>query len=321
MTPPVHNYDDLSGRSSREIEQTIRERRGKMDETLGELGARLTLRSLIHNVLDWWDEGTPGRGGSTAARRAAKSLARQIKNHPMPSLLIGGGLVWLVTESEDEGKSPGVADDQGAVAKAGGAIAHAKEAAGDAIGTAKDKLSEATHTVQQKVEHGAHSLAESSRATVATAREGLAHGIEAGTRKFSQAADDYPLAVGLAFAALGALVGLALPHTAKEDELMGAKSDALMDTAKEKGEELLEKGKEVGSRVLETVKHEAQEQGLTPAVMAEGIANLGEKGKEVVAKAKGEAARALEDEGIKPGPTEASYQDGQAGNPSRPDAV
>ena len=60
---------------------------------------------------------------------------------------------------------------------------------------------------------------------------------------------DTPLAVGLSFAALGALVGVLLPHTRREDQLLGERSDQVVEAAKEKGQELLERGKDVAERV------------------------------------------------------------------------
>ncbi len=55
--------------------------------------------------------------------------------------------------------------------------------------------------------------------------------------------------VGIGFAALGALIGVLLPRTRQEDELLGEQSDQLVKATKEKGEELLERGKAVAQRV------------------------------------------------------------------------
>ena len=41
--------------------------------------------------------------------------------------------------------------------------------------------------------------------------------------------EEYPLAVGIGFAALGALIGVLLPRTRREDELLGEQSDQLVE--------------------------------------------------------------------------------------------
>ena len=54
-----------------------------------------------------------------------------------------------------------------------------------------------------------------------------------GGEKFRTARNEFPLAVGLGFAAVGALAGLMIPRTRKEDEWMGQQSDALKDQFRE----------------------------------------------------------------------------------------
>jgi hypothetical protein len=276
-----------------------------MDDTLHELGTRLTLRSFVHQAMEWWDSPGTGKTGSLAAKRMVRTLARQVKDHPMPSLLIGSGMAWLIADSDDDEPVTSSAHSrQGSDSAIAESLTHAKDAAGDAMESAKDKVVEASHAVHDKAEHAARTLVEGGRNTVAKARSGLADGYRASAEQFGKAVEEYPLGLGLAFAALGALVGLSLPHTRKEDELMGEQSDAVIESVKEKGEELLETGKAVGARVVETIKEEAQEQGLTPEKVVDGIAGIAAKGAEVVAKAKDEAARALEDQGLKPPATD-----------------
>ena len=164
--------------------------------------------------------------------------------------------------------------------------------------SAKEKIAEAGHVVHDKAEQATHAIIEGSKTTVAKARTGLVDGYHASAEQFGKAVEEYPLGVGLAFAALGALVGLALPHTRKEDELMGKQSEAVVEAVKEKGEQLLETGKSVGARVMETVKEEAKEQGITPDKLADGIAGIAAKGAGVLAKAQTEASQALKEEGL-----------------------
>ena len=107
---------------------------------------------------------------------------------------------------------------------------------------------------------------------------------------------EYPLAVGIGFAALGALIGVLLPGTRREDELLGEQSDKLVKATKEKGEELLQRGKVVAQRVTESAVEEARQQGLTPETVGEEISEFAGKVGEVVQKAKEEVGTAAEEE-------------------------
>lgn len=299
MTPQTIEEDPA--RSSREIEQDIRARRDKMDRTLDELGDRLTLRSLVNSALEWWDGPPAGNQATLATRKACTTLARQIKHHPMPSLLIGGGIAWLIADSADEGDPssnrlaqfpPEDGKDPHGSSLAG-SIGHAKDAAESAVDTVKEKLSAYSDTASEMT----HRALDRSKSTAHRLTREIAHGYETGTRSFSRAVEHSPLGVGVAFAALGALVGLALPHSRKEGELMGGKSEALLDAAKEKGGELLETGKAIGERVIESVKEEAKEQGLTGADVSQVVGEIATKGIRIVEKAKEEARQAIQGEG------------------------
>jgi hypothetical protein len=307
MTPETITQDEEI-RSSADIQTEIRETRGRMDATLDELGNRLTARSLFSSALDWWDSGNQG---STAARTALKTVYHQAKEHPMPALLIGSGIAWLVSEtmsSDDEktsevrGRRPtsrpitryherrNPSDSYEIEEESPGMMAGAKEAAASTLEAAREKTAQLTEQAHEAIDRG--------KEMAVRLKEDVKEGYQTSTAKFEQAYEEHPLAVGVAFAALGALAGLAIPRTSKEDELMGEKSDHLMDETKEKASELLESGKVVGNRVLEAVKHEAEEQGLSGNQIAEKLSGLAQAGTQVVQKAKDEAIRAAEDEGL-----------------------
>ena len=100
--------------------------------------------------------------------------------------------------------------------------------------------------------------------------------------QLENAMEEYPLAMGIGFAALGALIGVLLPRTRREDELLGEQSDQLVTATKEKGDELLQRGKAVAQRVTESAVEEARQQGLTPEAVGERISEFAGKVGEVV---------------------------------------
>lgn len=336
MTPETMTQEEEI-RSSAEIQSEIRETRGRMDATLDELGNRLTARSLFTSALDWWDSGNQG---STAARNALKTVYHQAREHPMPALLIGGGLAWLVSETMggddkeiEEARGGRLAsrpitryrerrdpsDSYEIQQESPGMMAGAREAASDTLEAAREKTAQLTGKVQQagekmheagdRIGQQAHEVLDRGKDMAARLKEDVKEGYQTTSAKFEQACEEHPLAVGVAFAALGALAGLAIPRTSKEDELMGEKSDHLMDETKEKASELLESGKIVGNRVIEAVKHEAEEQGISGSRLAEA-------GHQVVQKAKDEAVRAAEDEGLTQQPTPTTDKNPVASDPN-----
>lgn len=291
--------EQVPTRSSGEIEQDIRERRDKMDQTLDELGNRLNLRSMVDTALEWWDEPRSGNQAGAATRRAFKGLACQIKQHPMPSLLIGGSVAWLIADASDHENDPTpISPDHperetgaSTLSAVGGSVNHAKETISGVMANSKEKVSEYSGAASEM----SHRALRRGKSTVRKMGHEIAHGYERGTESFTRAVESYPLGVGLAFAALGALVGLAFPHTTKEDELMGLKSEELLDTAKEKGGQLLETGIELSGRVLESVKEEAREQGFTGHGLAETLSDIADKGAKVAQKANAEVTQAVQE--------------------------
>jgi ElaB/YqjD/DUF883 family membrane-anchored ribosome-binding protein len=70
--------------------------------------------------------------------------------------------------------------------------------------------------------------------------------------------NENPLAVGAAAFALGAVVGLAIPSTRYEGELMGETRDQLLKKAQDKGSMLLDKTRHMVDEAASTVSKEAR---------------------------------------------------------------
>lgn len=97
-------------RGSREIYQEIEETRSEMDHTLDEIGERLHPKHLIDEVVALFgsDESSGSSDPKDRARMIGKRLIRKVKQHPMPALLCGGGLAWLLLEDEHHPRQPGM---------------------------------------------------------------------------------------------------------------------------------------------------------------------------------------------------------------------
>lgn len=328
----LHNKEP---RSSTEIESDIRQTRGRMDATLDELSDRMTARSLLNSALDWWESRNADAPGRNVTSDAFQTVGRRVRENPLPSLLIGFGLVWMITEAaskDDEetgsiagGNSPykgahsneggtpssypdeyleeqkeiGIGHVGGLAEKAKNKLGEAKEAVSGVAGSVKEKVAAMGESATQTAEglgRGAQDVYEQGRSTAAKVGRNIERGYHSTTEQVENAMEEYPLAVGIGFAALGALIGVLLPGTRREDELLGEQSDKLVKATKEKGEELLQRGKAVAQRVTEGAVEEARQQGLTPETVGERISEFAGKVGEVVQKAKEEVGTAAKDE-------------------------
>ena len=319
-------------RSSTEIESDIRETRSRMDETLDQLGDRLTARSLLNSALDWWESKSVGARSGGAAKDTYQTVARHVKENPIPALLVGAGLAWIIidaTTSDDEetGSNTGAIPyrgtrrgwvggydpseylsgnqtetpegDHGFAESAKGKLENAKEAVSEVVGAAKEKVANLSDTTTQAAENvvgRARQVYQEGRSTARNIGHRVEGGYHSSAEQLENAMEEYPLAVGIGFAALGALIGVLLPRTRREDELLGEQSDQLVKATKEKGQELLERGKVVAQRVGDSALEEARQQGITPEAAGETISEFAGKVGEVARKAKQEAGTAAKDE-------------------------
>lgn len=295
----IQNTED---RSSSEIASDIRERRNRMDATLDELSNQFTVRSIVNSALDWWVNRQEGVPGSGVAKSAYRNVADQVRKHPVPAVLVATGIAWMLIDaaSEDGGETSSARGDRDdrevpgpskegphLLEKAQTKLGQAKHAANEVAGAAKEKasaLGDAASEAAENLTRRAQDVYSQGRSTAVRVGQGVQQGYQSGAEQLDSAMKDYPLAVAIGFAAVGALLGVLLPRTRPEDELMGEKSDQLLDATKEKGQELLERGKAVAEHVAETAIGEARQQGLTPEAATEKITAMAGKVGEIAHK-------------------------------------
>lgn len=304
---------------SADIEADIHRTRAQMDETLDALSERLQPRHLLDDLLDYFrSRRASGRGGGAGRQRAkriasgaarqAKSTAgqasrtvvHQVREHPMPSLLIGAGLAWwLYDSSRDEedyemyyveeeldegylepayeglGETPGPEQfalpshyseqHEGGKAKLKSKADAWKHKASGTAGKAGDAMRRARARAARR----GHALQDRAREKGAVWKEQARHTCERGVDKFKETSQDHPLSVGIGFLALGVLAGALLPSTEREDEWMGSQRDELLDRSRAAARDAVERGKHVAKTTAEAARAEAERQGLTPEALKE----------------------------------------------------
>lgn len=295
--------------TSSKLRSDIERTRAQMDRTFDELEQKLTPRQIMGEVWHF------AKGGSTAGVSRLWHIAR---DYPMPTTVIGLGFGWLLYESsrgsrgydggyyrggryytselgytgegtagygnydesynadfeagaglESEGRLHAAADT------VKGAASGAAESVRHVASTARDRVAGAAGSVRESASH----LGDRARTKAQSLGYKTRYQARQAQTSFWETMERNPLAVGVATLALGLVAGLSLPSTRREDEMLGETRDRMLENAKEMGREALEKGKQVASTAVDTLKDEVQHQGLTAEGLAEKVRAVGREAK------------------------------------------
>jgi len=307
-------HDNASGPTSRQIQADIDRTRANMDRTFDAIESKLTPGQLLQEAWGIFKGGS-GAGASKALRIAkAHPLPAAVIGLGVGWLLLDSSRQTQSTgdrrydgreerfrgagsrygyagdpdypgtrdawrEGEEEGKLGAAV---GAVRDAAGSAkdfaVHTKDKVSDLASQAGDKLGEVTGKVKEQAADLTDRVKEQASE--------LGDRVHEGTRRvrlgFWQLMEERPLMVGAATLAVGLLAGLAIPRTDTEDELMGETRDQLLDSAKETGREVLEKGRQVANAAVDAVKQAAEEQDLTVEGLTEKVKTVASQAKEAV---------------------------------------
>jgi ElaB/YqjD/DUF883 family membrane-anchored ribosome-binding protein len=263
-------------KTSDEIREDIERTRMELEETVDALGAKLKPRRIAK---EGW------QAVKTSSEQGANRLVRIARDYPIPMGLIGVGVTWLVIESRrraageswtergegdySEFASPGEYEGSAAYGSEGRNLAdRAREkmaGAKDAIGDAAGRVSDTASSAAQRVRDAASQAGSKVGQVAGSVRD---RAVDLGQRtgyQVRRARDSYwdlverrPIAAGMATLAVGLLIGLLIPTTQRERELMGETRDDLLRGVKETGRETFEKTKEVARSAVDAASEAAQ---------------------------------------------------------------
>lgn len=210
-----------------------------------------------------------------------------VRDNPAPVALIGAGLAWLMysaarprdamDERFDRGPQTGLG--QGAYGTAYARRDEARSGAnGGGLAEKASRAAEAVGDAASDVVGGARSFAADAGerasgvfdAMTGRSREygGYARGAWAGARdSYASMAAERPLMLGAIGFAAGAAIGLLLPSTRSENQMLGEYRDQLFEQAQTAGREQVQKAQTVANEAWraarDTAKEEAAKQGFT----------------------------------------------------------
>ncbi len=196
-----------------EIEQT----RADMSETIDAIQERLSPQNVKEQVKTTVQDATTkardrAQGAIVERAQGARStMIQTIKQNPMPAALTAVSLGWLVVSGRTESSGQG-SDGSSSSQTAGQTHGKARETASHA----RDRVRQTAGQAQQQVSQ------------LGNQAQNRARRVKGGFQRMLQ---ENPLAVGAIAVGLGAAVGLAIPETSKENQMMGETRDSLVEKA------------------------------------------------------------------------------------------
>ena len=243
-----------------EIEREIGQTRNRLSRDIDELGNKLSpqhLKEEAKSAIKGAAHGAVSNVGEQA-RRTGSRLVEVIRENPLPVIAVGAGVTWLLTQrsgSEVSGSKmaryayTGPERRQGDSWQSGSGI---RGRVGGTVSGVKDSLSEAASSVAERAGEFKDRAGERIGDLGSEARR-KSRRIKT---NLQHAAEENPLALAIGAAVVGLALGMLLPGTRREDELMGSSRDQLVDRAERTAERLKDAAVEAGSELKETVRTE-----------------------------------------------------------------
>jgi len=277
----------------------IEETRSEMTETIDAISERLNPDHLKEQAKEMVRDATVGKAqdmvsnAGESARNAGNGFLDTVRQNPLPAAVAGIGLGWLwKNRSKGQNSSYNYNYSGGSGYNYGGGYDYRDRVQGDqayyyqpqsmtrnsrtsnVAGAVTDTASSVAGTVGSTasnvagtVTSGAGQALDQVTNVTHQAVEGVGH---LGSQAQSQFRDTYdqmlqesPLTLGVVAIGVGLAVGMLLPETQMENQVMGEKKEDLMDKAQTMAQETMEKVQNVASQATDAVQQSAQDQGLT----------------------------------------------------------
>jgi ElaB/YqjD/DUF883 family membrane-anchored ribosome-binding protein len=295
--------ESRTDKSPEEIEREIEETRNRMSQNIDELGDRLNPQNLKQEAKSAIKNAASDAVSNVGdqARRTGSRLVDVIRENPLPVIAVGAGVTWLLTQRSSSDIS---GDRMARYAYTGperrqgeGKLSRIKEKVGGAVSGVKEKVSETASGIS---EH-AGELASGTGERVGELRGRARFQTRRVKTNLEHAAEENPLMVAIGATIVGLALGLLLPGTERENELMGPARDQLVDRAERTAERVKDAATEAGREVKDAVQTEISERGpeVKQVVQDAGLM-VKEQVKESAKKVKQEAKNAATEPGNNP---------------------
>lgn len=260
---------------TRELQAEIADTREELSETIEAIQEKLRPGNIVANAADSVKEkaresvrsltgsaGERASGMMTQSGRTASGVLETVKQNPVPALMIGAGVAWLLMDRSrhESGRGWNTRQRSWSAGTTPGRRSYGEYGTGYETnyveaGTGFDLNDEADYSdVDYRRSYGegrglTSNVSERASHVVDGARERLQRTTRSTTNGLQRLMRDNPLLVGAAAILVGAAVGAALPETERENELMGETRDNVVNQAQEMAQNAASTVKEVASNI------------------------------------------------------------------------
>ena len=300
---------DTEGRTDKspeEIEREIEQTRNRLSRDIDELGNKLNPQNLKEEAKTAIKDAAQGAVSNVGeqARRTGYRLVEVIRENPLPVIAVGAGVTWLLTQrnrSEISGNRMARYAYTGPERRQGESwqsSSGTRGRAGHTVSGVKESVSEATSNVAEragelkdKAGERIGELGGEARRQTRRLKTNLEH-----------TAEENPLALAIGAAVVGLALGMLLPSTEREDEMMGSARDELLDRAERTAERAKDAAVEAGREIKDSVQTQIEEHKpeIKQAVQEAGQ-SVKEQVKESAKRVKNEAKDAATESTPEPG--------------------
>ena len=264
-----------------ELEREADRARANVEHTIEALERRFSPGQMLDQVLQVVKQ----NGGDFG-----RNLSTQVRNNPVPVVLTGIGLTWLMAASDRPPRSYGsyagsaeygsadygAASTYGSSGSTGSSMGSRVSSAANAAKGAASHAADTTRSAAESARSAMSHAAESARGAMSSARYGtrsaMGHmtdtaqrmgyatrsGGESVMQGFEYLRREQPLVLGALAIATGALIGAMFPRTSAEDEWMGEASDETARRVKEEARRKADQAKSMAADVAESARSAAE---------------------------------------------------------------
>jgi ElaB/YqjD/DUF883 family membrane-anchored ribosome-binding protein len=273
------------------IERDLARTRARMDRRLDELGDHLTPKQMLNDAFAYF------KGGNGAD--FTQDVIGKVKANPLPVVLTGIGIAWLMASSNRPASSisttarqPDIAarlrdaeagivqgpDEHGdehasrldeARGKVLGITKGASDTASDyaqriklAVVSATQSARETRHDLSAHASTAASSMSGQAQRSGQAITQGMGN-MARSTRDTFASVTANPFALGAIAAVAGLVAGALIPATEQEERALGETATRLRTAGRDLAQDVVDRGGQVASEALGAVKESAQAHGLT----------------------------------------------------------
>ena len=303
---PSAGRSDEPGSRTEQIEREIEHTRAKMSRDIDEISERLRPANLARETVDTVRH---------EARRTSANLADLMRENSLAVAAVGLGATWWFVQRERGGPVSGdrmhryayTAPEQwggeyerrrgGLRTRIGDKVTEARDAVSDVASDVADRagaVKERAREVGGRVQERVHDLGVGTRQRVSDLGVRARQQGRRARTGVERTLEENPLVLVGGAAVLGLTIGLLLPSTEREDEMLGPTRDRLADRAGETFDRAKEVATDAAREVKDTVQNEVRDRAPElKSVVQDAAGRIGEQVKETAGRAAQETKEAL----------------------------